>query len=119
MNRNGPDPWCLPRFLQTTFWLSSSARYNWNCQRVRQWGDRLVGRPVTQPVTQWFRSLGGRRFIMVARRDDAAPEHPIRTELVARVRQEIQIGVYETAEKLEIALERLLAELAIRNDPVQ
>jgi hypothetical protein len=33
----------------------------------------------------------------------------IRHELVARVRREIAAGVYETPEKMEAALERLLA----------
>jgi negative regulator of flagellin synthesis FlgM len=41
-----------------------------------------------------------------------APDAPgIRTELVERVRQEIAAGTYETPEKLEAALERLLDRL--------
>jgi hypothetical protein len=36
---------------------------------------------------------------------------PIRTELVKRVRQEIAAGTYDTAEKLEIALNRLFDRL--------
>jgi hypothetical protein len=36
----------------------------------------------------------------------------VRWELVARVRQEIAAGTYETPEKLEAALERLLDRLA-------
>jgi len=35
----------------------------------------------------------------------------IRADLVARVRAEIAAGVYETPEKLEIALDRLLDEI--------
>jgi hypothetical protein len=35
----------------------------------------------------------------------------IRYELVERVRQEIAAGTYETAEKLDMALERLLERL--------
>jgi negative regulator of flagellin synthesis FlgM len=35
----------------------------------------------------------------------------VRTELVERVRQEIAAGTYETPEKLEAALERLLDRL--------
>ena len=37
---------------------------------------------------------------------------PIRLELVERVRREIAAGTYETTEKLELALERLLERLA-------
>ncbi len=35
----------------------------------------------------------------------------IRTDLVARIRAEIAAGTYETPEKLEIALDRLLDEI--------
>jgi hypothetical protein len=35
----------------------------------------------------------------------------IRTDLVARVRQEIEAGVYETPDKLEAALERMFDRL--------
>jgi anti-sigma28 factor (negative regulator of flagellin synthesis) len=38
----------------------------------------------------------------------SAPE--VRQELVARIRQEIQAGTYDTAEKFEAALERLTAQ---------
>ena len=40
-----------------------------------------------------------------------AREPEIRVELVARVRREIAEGTYDTPEKLEIALERLLGRL--------
>jgi hypothetical protein len=42
------------------------------------------------------------------------PRYPLgtfRPALVARVRREIQLGIYETPEKLEIAVERMLASL--------
>ena len=39
----------------------------------------------------------------------SAPE--VRQELVARIRQEIQAGTYDTVEKFEAALERLTAQL--------
>ncbi|HKB40724.1 MAG TPA: flagellar biosynthesis anti-sigma factor FlgM [Gemmataceae bacterium] len=42
---------------------------------------------------------------------DEADSAEIRTELVARVRREIAAGTYDTPEKLEIALYRLLADL--------
>ena len=38
-------------------------------------------------------------------------ETPIRTELVERVRGEIAAGTYDTPEKLEIALDRLMRTL--------
>jgi negative regulator of flagellin synthesis FlgM len=43
---------------------------------------------------------------------DKVQELPdIRSDLVARIRAEIAAGTYETEEKLEIALERLLDEI--------
>ena len=38
-------------------------------------------------------------------------ESPIRWELVERVRREIEAGTYETSEKMDLALERLLDQL--------
>jgi hypothetical protein len=50
-----------------------------------------------------------------AGRRSAAPcsdrERPFRADLVARVRREIAAGTYETPEKLDVALERLLERL--------
>jgi hypothetical protein len=40
----------------------------------------------------------------------------IRVELVQRVRREIAAGTYDTPEKWEIAVERLLARLEDEND---
>lgn len=40
----------------------------------------------------------------------------LRHGLIARVRREIELGVYDTPEKLEIALERLFASLEERDD---
>jgi hypothetical protein len=48
---------------------------------------------------------------MIMPRDHAPKPKPFRAELVARVRQEIAEGKYETPEKLEAALERLFASL--------
>jgi hypothetical protein len=48
---------------------------------------------------------------MIMPRHGYSPQEPIRTELVARVRREIQLGIYETPEKLEMALRRLFQEL--------
>lgn len=44
------------------------------------------------------------------------PEEPIRSELVARIRHAIQQGCYDTPEKLEIALLRLLADMGEEGD---
>lgn len=44
-----------------------------------------------------------------------APERSIRTDLVDRVRREIAAGVYETPEKWDIALDRLLRRLEERD----
>jgi hypothetical protein len=93
MKWNGPERWRLPRFRRKPFWWPGRARYN--C------------------VGQWFRPLGDRRS-MVFGRDHTPSESPVRTELVMRVRHEIALGVYETPEKLEIALQRLLEELQPR-----
>ena len=40
-----------------------------------------------------------------------AADAPIRTELVERVRRELAAGTYDTPEKWEIALDRLLDQL--------
>jgi len=42
------------------------------------------------------------------------PEPEVRHELVARVRQEIRDGVYDTPDKLEAALDRMAAGLDVR-----
>jgi hypothetical protein len=42
----------------------------------------------------------------------------VRTELVERVRREIAAGVYDTPEKMAIALERLLERLEDEGEPV-
>jgi hypothetical protein len=39
------------------------------------------------------------------------PDPPIRTELVDRIRREIQAGTYDTPEKWEAALDRMLRRL--------
>jgi hypothetical protein len=44
--------------------------------------------------------------------DPIAEEQPIRTELVERVRREIALGIYDTPEKWQAALNRLFDELA-------
>lgn len=48
---------------------------------------------------------------MIMPRHGYTPKESIRFELVARVRRAIREGVYETPEKLELALRRLFQEL--------
>ena len=43
---------------------------------------------------------------------EAATGDGVRTELVARIRSEIANGTYETAQKLDLALDRMLNEIA-------
>ncbi len=59
--------------------------------------------PITRTRTWWPRTAPqGHR---------PADDRPIRAELVQRVRQEIAAGTYETPEKWEAALDRLLTRL--------
>ena len=55
----------------------------------------------------------GREKRNMANNDKTPPgeESPIRWELVNRVRLEIEAGTYDTPEKMEIALDRLLEQL--------
>ena len=54
----------------------------------------------------------GESSIMNPTENSHRPEdNPIRWELVERVREEIEAGVYDTPEKWEIALDRLLNQL--------
>lgn len=46
-----------------------------------------------------------------APRTEPAQDATIRTDLVARVRREIADGTYDTPEKFDLALDRLLARL--------
>ena len=64
----------------------------------------------------WWRGTRG------ADADSAAPQvpstkkkAPIRTDLVERVRREIAAGTYDTAEKWDAALEKLLERLMERD----
>jgi anti-sigma28 factor (negative regulator of flagellin synthesis) len=41
------------------------------------------------------------------------PDADVRQDLVARVRQEIEAGTYDTPDKLEAAVDRLAARLAL------
>jgi hypothetical protein len=49
---------------------------------------------------------------------DSRPLDPdIRQDLVERVRREIDLGTYDTAEKLDLALQRLLQLLETESTP--
>lgn len=64
-----------------------------------QHGPTCLKGPRSRKRTQWRRP--------VENQDDLS----FRADLVARIRREIAEGVYETEEKLDIALDRLLARL--------
>ncbi len=83
--------------------------------------DELVG-PI-RGSTAWWQGMGA-----LAPSDDGTPVQtkpprkssrskkssaPIRTELVERIRKEIAAGTYDTEEKWEIALDRLLDRLDV------
>jgi hypothetical protein len=89
----------LPRTLNLgTF---AVARYNWKATSV--WSFSLGNRSMTLPYdASWPRRLPA---------DDAVD---LRRKLVERVRREIQLGIYETEEKLAIALDRLIEEVESR-----
>lgn len=78
------------------------ARYNWKATAV--WTISLGNRSMTLP-----------HDAPCPRRLPADLAGDIRRNLVERVRQEIQLGIYETEEKLAIALERLIDEVESRD----
>jgi hypothetical protein len=61
--------------------------------------------PLPGPVSRGWPSASARPA------DDAREDRPIRTELVERVRREIAAGTYDTEEKFEKALDKLLQRL--------
>ena len=56
-------------------------------------------------------SCSARSRVAIGGSDAAAPDGGIRIDLVVRVRKEIADGTYDTPDKLEAALERLIARL--------
>ena len=62
-------------------------------------GPTCLKGPRSRKRSQWQQE--------VERQDDAT----FRADLVARIRREIAEGTYDTPEKMEIALDRLLARL--------
>jgi hypothetical protein len=59
----------------------------------------------------WFTSACPTHPCTLSRVTDPCPPQPSRADLVERVRREIAEGVYETEEKWEAALGRLLDRL--------
>lgn len=55
--------------------------------------------------------LAARAARMILPPDPRYPLGKYRPELVARIRRELRLGIYETPEKLEIAMERMLARV--------
>ena len=86
-------------------------------------GPSCLKGPVTRRRDWWTRTRRGRksRQTLQHRREatdmNASPQEaqrqdaPIRKDLVERVRREIAAGTYETPEKWETALHRLLQQL--------
>lgn len=59
--------------------------------------------PITQHEERWHSE---NRPVVIA-----APEPPIRTELVARIKEHIAAGIYDTPEKFETAFLEMLRRL--------
>jgi hypothetical protein len=76
--------------------------------------------PVSRQRSRWHRAAPASTTASADRENhnmnsnkmtERREEHPIRWDLVERVRREIAEGSYDTPEKMEIALDRLLAQL--------
>lgn len=72
-------------------------------QRGAQGADRVEISPAAQEAARLAEAAEAR----AAEKADA----PIRADLVARLRSEIDSGAYETPEKLDAALDRLMDEM--------
>jgi hypothetical protein len=71
-------------------------------------GATCLDGPVTKNRNWWVASTPARVGVAA---EDNVTDNDIRPELVRRVRAEIAAGTYDTPEKLELALERLLDRL--------
>ncbi len=92
--------------------------------RLRHWFSRMTWQEVTCYNLEGNRcrpNLGDAGYMIPPRSPKNARQPAnsagMRTELIARIRQEIQAGCYETPEKLEIALERMLGMLSLDQGP--
>ena len=72
--------------------------------RAREWWAAATEGQVTEPSTR-------AAFGPIPSDDPGHDERPFRADLVERVRREIDQGTYETPEKMEIALDRLMRRL--------
>ena len=76
------------------------------------WHDPICLRgPVTRKRNCWKFNTTKTRIMDHRKPKKKQPRTDIRVELVDRVRREIAEGTYETPQKLEAALERLLERL--------
>jgi hypothetical protein len=71
-------------------------------------GPSCLPGPVTRDADRWSVPAGPDS---VKGGDGAVHDVPVRHLLIQRVRREIEAGTYDTPEKLEAALERLLRRL--------
>jgi len=86
-------------------------------QRSAPHGSILVSRRFSRRIERtwtaalpWYAALKATPMTMPRNRKSTDPS--IRAGLVARVRREIEKGKYDTPEKLELALERMLESMA-------
>lgn len=63
---------------------------------------------ISGPVSRIGKKWKSQSKAIAKRKNEGAP---IRQELVSRVRQEIAAGTYDTPEKFELALDKMLGEL--------
>ena len=74
-------------------------------------GPSCLSGPVSR-LRRWWMPLERPDLMDEAAENHRHEDRPIRRELVERVRREIAAGTYETPEKLEAALARLLDRLS-------
>jgi hypothetical protein len=93
--------------------VSAFSRFN-GLMRDRSGFDTCgVPRPMLKPVPRRRRAPTNRcRLQESPRMTPNQLDTPVRQDLVARVRQEISAGTYDTPEKLAAALDRLAERLA-------
>jgi hypothetical protein len=74
------------------------------------WNDPDFGSIDAAPALPHLR--GAAEVKPINENNPKPPDPPIRTDLVERIRREIAAGTYDTPEKLEAALDRMLRRLA-------
>ena len=82
----------------------------------RSTASRPARRPISvpKPSPSRGRQVDEEELARLVRKAKALPA--VREDLVERVRRQIQAGTYETPEKLEIAIERMLEEEGLLKD---